>query len=174
MLGAWMAAQSCVTVSTAMAQTGDEETVSTAADTSTTSHRIEAPLLPIRLEGHGAFTWDGEFGAGVRADIPIMDDLASGTRDELCISLGLDVVFLAFEGSDPRTFWPTATVQWTLGITPEFSFYPEFGLAAQIERDGWQGVLPNIGFGLRYHFWRSIALMGRIGWPMAFSLGVTF
>jgi hypothetical protein len=38
----------------------------------------------------------------------------------------------------------------------------------------WQGVFPNVGFGGRYTLHRSIALMGRLGWPMAISLGATF
>ncbi len=177
-LGTWLVTQSCllagVGVGTARADL-DEETVGSEPSGRATSHHIEAPFLPFRLEAHGALTWDGEFGIGARADIPILDDSATtGSRDQLCLTVGVDAVFVAFEGSDPRTFWPTVGVQWTLGITDQFSFYPELGLAALIERDGWQGVLPNIGFGGRYHFYRSIALFGRLGWPMALSLGVTF
>jgi hypothetical protein len=173
MLGALLLVQSSGMVSPALAEDSEGETVSSDQGRATT-HHIEAPLLPFRLEGHGAFTWDGEFGVGGRADIPIMDDTgSSGSRDQLCISVGLDAVFVSFQGSNPRTFWPTAAVQWTLGITPEFSFFPELGLAVKIERDGFDGVLPNIGFGGRYHLYRSVALMGRLGWPMAVSLGVT-
>jgi hypothetical protein len=134
-----------------------------------------APLLPVRVSGHAALTWEGEMGVGGRVDIPLLDKgLMFGSRDELSISAGLDVVFVAFEGTDPLTFWPTATVQWTLGLTPNFSFYPEVGLAGEIEREGWAGVFPNIGFGGRYYLWRSIAVTGRLGWPMAISLGACF
>jgi hypothetical protein len=134
-----------------------------------------APLLPVRVNGHASITWDGELGVGGRVDVPVIEKgLLLSTRDEFAISVGLDVVFVAFEGSDPRTYWPTAAVQWTLGLTPQFSFYPELGLVGQIERDGWQGVLPNIGFGGRYHLWRSVAITGRLGWPMAISLGACF
>jgi hypothetical protein len=38
----------------------------------------------------------------------------------------------------------------------------------------WQGVFPNVGFGGRYTLYRSVALTGRLGWPMAISLGATF
>lgn len=134
------------------------------------------PLLPVRVDGHASFTWDGEFGLGARVDIPIIEQgVLYSSRDELALSVGMDVVFVAFDGGNPLTFWPTATVQWTLGITQSFSFYPEFGLTAQIERDdGFRGVLPNIGFGARYHLYRSIAIVGRLGWPMAISLGACF
>jgi hypothetical protein len=134
-----------------------------------------APLLPVRIGGHAALTWEGEFGVGGRVDIPLIEQgVLFSTRDELAVSVGMDVVFVAFEGSDPLTFWPTGTVQWTLGLTPSFSFYPELGLAAQIERDGIEAILPNIGFGGRYHIWRSVAATGRLGWPMAISLGACF
>jgi hypothetical protein len=134
-----------------------------------------APLLPVRIGAHADLTWDGELGVGGRVDIPILSKgVLFGTRDELSVSVGMDVVFEAFEGSDPLTFWPTATVQWTLGLTPRFSFFPELGLAAEIQREGMEGVLPNIGFGGRYHVWRSVAITGRLGWPMAISLGACF
>lgn len=59
-------------------------------------------------------------------------------------------------------------------MSDNVAFYPEFGLAALIEEgDGWSGVLPNVGFGGRYYLWRSVSLMGRLGWPMALSLGAT-
>jgi hypothetical protein len=134
-----------------------------------------APLLPVRIGGHAAINWEGELGVGGRVDIPLIErGVLFSTRDEFSISVGMDVVFVAFEGTDPRTFWPTATVQWTLGLTDNFSFYPELGLAGSIERDGWDGVYPNIGFGGRYHIWRSVAATGRLGWPMAISLGACF
>src|SRR5262245_43351941 len=82
-----------------------------------------APLLPVRIGGHASLTWEGEMGVGGRVDIPLLDDgIMFGSRDELSISAGLDLVFVAFEGTDPLTFWPTGTVQWTLGLTPKFSF----------------------------------------------------
>ena len=63
----------------------------------------------------------------------------------------------------------------TLGVYERFVFYPELGLAGLIERgDGWGGVSPNVGFGGRYYLLRSVSVMGRLGWPMAISLGATF
>ncbi|MFT3921612.1 MAG: hypothetical protein QM778_03670 [Myxococcales bacterium] len=136
----------------------------------------EEPLLPVRLDGHASITWDGYFGLGARVDIPLIKDgLSYNSKDELAISVGVDVAFVSFsEGDDPLQVWPTAAVQWSLGVTPKFAFYPELGLAAKIERDGWDGVYPNVGFGGRYSLWRSVALLGRVGWPMAISLGGTF
>ncbi len=136
----------------------------------------QEPLLPVRLDGHASLTWDGYFGLGARLDIPVMEEgLAYSSRDELAISLGVDVIFVSFDKTDePLQVWPTATLQWSLGVSERFTFYPELGLAAQIERDGWNGVYPNVGFGGRYSLYRSVALLARVGWPMAISLGCTF
>jgi hypothetical protein len=134
------------------------------------------PFLPVRLDGHAALTWDGYLGIGARVDIPVIKQgLAYSTRDELSISLGCDVAFVSFQsGDEPRQVWPTAAMQWSLGVSEQFTFYPEFGLAAKIEHDGWDGVYPNVGFGGRYALYRSASLLGRVGWPMAISLGATF
>ena len=136
----------------------------------------QKPFLPVRLDGHASITWDGYFGLGARVDIPIMEKgLAYSSRDELSISLGADVVFVSFSADDePLQVWPTATIQWSLGVTEHFTFYPELGLAAEIERQGWNGVFPNVGFGGRYSLYRSASLLARVGWPMAISVGATF
>jgi hypothetical protein len=135
-----------------------------------------APLLPVRLDAHASITWDGTFGLGARVDIPILEKgFAYSSRDELAISIGADLIFVSFDDStNPIDVWPTGVLQWSLGVSERFSFYPELGLTAKIERDGWAGVFPNVGFGGRYYLWRSVALMGRLGWPMAISLGGTF
>ncbi len=134
------------------------------------------PLMPVRLDAHASLTWNGYFGLGGRIDIPIMEKgLAYSTRDQLSVSLGADIIFLSFESRDePLEIWPTGTVQWSLGVTERFTFYPELGLTAKIERERWGGVFPNVGFGGRYSLYRSISLLGRVGWPMAISLGGTF
>lgn len=139
------------------------------------SSDLGKPLLPLRLDGHGSLTWDGFMGFGARADYRIMEQGVMGNaRDELAVSAGADIILLSFEGSDPLEIWPTAAVQWSLGVSERFAFYPELGLAARIDRDGWQGVFPNVGFGGRYYLWRSVSVMGRFGWPMALSIGATF
>ncbi len=139
------------------------------------SGELMAPLLPVRLEGHGALTWEGTVGAGFRTEIPIVKQgVIYNAHDELAVSVGSDFIVLAFEGSRPLDIWPTATLQWTLGVNEHFVFYPELGLSALIDRDGWQGVFPNVGFGGRYYVWRSVSAMARFGWPMALSIGATF
>src|SRR5689334_12878763 len=88
----------CLLQSWALASNAQGQDAQNAQEDGTSRHRLEAPLLPIRIDGHGAITWDGEFGLGGRADIPVINDgFTSGSRDQLCISVGLDVVFVAFE-----------------------------------------------------------------------------
>ncbi len=132
--------------------------------------------MPVRLDGHANLTWDGYFGLGARVDIPVLKHgFAYSTRDELAVSLGCDVIFASFQSNDePLQIWPTAAMQWSLAVSENFTFYPEFGFVAKIERNGWDGVYPNVGFGGRYALYRSVALMARVGWPMAISLGMTF
>lgn len=139
------------------------------------SSKDRSSPLPFRLDAHASVDWESGFGAGARVDIPIFDkDRMYNGRDELAISVGADVMFVSFSGSNRLFVWPTATVQWSLGVSERFVFYPELGLAAKVERHGWDGIYPNIGFGGRYYLVRSAALLGRLGWPMAVSAGATF
>jgi hypothetical protein len=133
------------------------------------------PLLPVRLDAHAALTWESNFGLGGRVDIPLLDTgRLYGATDELSLSVGADVAFVTFGGSDQLFVWPTVTVQWSLGVSENTAVYPELGLAARIREQGWGGMYPNIGFGVRYHLYRSIALHARLGWPIALAGGLTF
>jgi hypothetical protein len=151
-------------------------TASAAAQGTAAQPVEKGALLPLRVEAHAAFTWDAGFGAGARAEISLLGKgrLYDNAHDELALSLGADVTFINFTGSDQVDIWPTALVQWSLGIGERGVFYPELGLAAHIRPDGWGGIYPNIGFGGRYYLHRSVALLGRLGWPMALSLGIAF
>jgi len=70
--------------------------------------------------------------------------------------------------------YPTAVLQWSLGVNDRLAFYPELGLIGYVEDRSWEGVLPNVGFGARYYMHRSFGLHGRVGWPIALSLGTVF
>jgi hypothetical protein len=129
----------------------------------------------VRYDGHAALSWDGDLGAGGRIDISIFDRTRLyDSHDELSLSVGGDVTFLTLGGSNRVTVWPTATVQWSLGASERLAFSPELGLAGEIRESGWGGIYPNIGFGARYYVYRQVSLMGRLGWPIALSLGATF
>ncbi len=157
------------------AERADAQSVEASAEAQTSFDDDDSPLLPVRLDGHGALTWNGSAGVGLRVDVPIMEQgIAFNTRDQLSLTFGVDFMLVSFSGSNSVEGWPSAGVQWTLGVSDEFAFYPELGLAALIDDDGWRGVYPNIGFGGRYYLYRSVAIMGRLGWPMALSAGVTF
>lgn len=133
------------------------------------------PLLPLRLDGHVAITWKGALGLGARADIPLI----SGTfeysaRDELALSLGADVTFAEFNGNTDMEAFPTAALQWAIGVSDRLAFVPEFGVIAHLDEGGWDRLMVNLGFGARYYLHRSLGLQGRFGWPLAVTGGVVF
>ena len=132
-------------------------------------------LLPFRVDVHSALTWEADVGAGLRANISVFDKARlHSANDELAISVGCDVSFITFGGSNRVTSWPTVSVLWSLSVSDRFLLAPELGIVARIERDTWKGIYPNIGFGGRYYLWRSVAITARLGWPMAISLGACF
>lgn len=129
----------------------------------------------LRYDGHATLSWDGDLGAGGRVDISIFDRTRLyDSHDELSLSVGGDVTFLTFGGTNRVTVWPTATVQWSLGASEKLAFSPELGLVGEISQSGWGGIYPNIGFGARYYVYNQVSLMARLGWPVALSLGATF
>jgi hypothetical protein len=152
----------------------------------TTVHAQAAPPLPtygrkvalvprVRLDGHVVTSWDGAFGAGVRADwLLIAGTFQYSTRDELAISFGGDVTFIDFDGSRVVQVFPTAVLQWSIGVDDRLFLYPELGLVAHVNDGDWDGLFPNIGFGARYYLHRTFGLHARFGWPMALSVGAVF
>lgn len=137
--------------------------------------RAKRSLLPFRTDLHGVLTWEAEFGAGLRADIPIFDEtrLYNG-RDEIALSAGCDVSFVTFGGQNRVTFWPTVALQWSLSVSERFVLYPELGIVAQIQPQSFKGLWPNVGFGGRINVYRTLDVLLRLGWPMAVTVGLTF
>lgn len=132
-------------------------------------------LLPFRVDAHASLTWEADVGAGLRLDIPVMSrSRMRAAGDELAISVGADVSFVTFGGSDRLTAWPVVMGQWTLGVSERFAFYPEVGLVARFEGRDFKGVYPGVGFGGRVQLYKMLSLLGRLGWPMAVSIGLTF
>jgi hypothetical protein len=134
------------------------------------------PLMPhVRLDGHVALSWDGAFGVGVRADwLLIEGTFKYSQRDELAVSAGADVTFVRFDGAQVVEVYPTAVLQWSIGVSDRLYLYPEFGFVGHVDDGRWDGLFPNIGFGTRYYFARSLGMHARFGWPIAFSAGAVF
>jgi hypothetical protein len=133
------------------------------------------PLLPVRLDAHVALSWDGSLGVGGRMDFPLISGtFRYSTRDELAVSVGGDVTFISFRGTQHTEVFPALALQWSLGVNDRFYFFPEFGFSAHVISGAWDGVHATIGFGARYYLRRSLSLQGKLGWPMALSLGATF
>ena len=134
-------------------------------------------LLPVRLDGHLALTWEGGFGLGARADIPIVKSFRYAPRDELALSIGADVAFAWFDGARKVEGYPSLALQWSLSVSDRFAFVPELGLGARINNEGSRGIdelIPVLAFGARCYLRRSIGLSARLGWPVAISVGAVF
>jgi len=133
------------------------------------------PLLPVRLDAHVALTWDGSVGVGGRVDFPLVSGtFRYSTRDELALSVGGDVTFISFDGTQRVEVFPALTLQWSLGVNDRFYFFPEFGFSAHVSGGTWDGFYPSLGFGARYYLRRSLSVQAKLGWPMALSAGATF
>lgn len=150
-------------------------TATTAQSAERSFGRVD-PLLPIRVDSHVVMDWEGALGTGGRADIPLISapDLGYSDRDEIALSLGCDVTFIALDGDSGVRVYPVVAFQWSMSVSERFFFYPEVGLTARIDSAGWNGLSPNLGFGARYYLGRSFGIFGRLGWPMALSGGTVF
>lgn len=132
-------------------------------------------LLPLRLDGHVGVRWDGAPALGVRADLPlVVGTFRYSPRDELAVSLGADLSVSQLGDENTLDFYPTAALQWSLGVNERLAFVPELGLIGHFDADGWRRPLANLGFGARYYLRRSFGLQARFGWPIAFTAGVVF
>jgi hypothetical protein len=131
--------------------------------------------LPFRVDVHGVLTWEAEIGTGLRADILLFNETSGfNGRDEIALSVGCDLSFITFGGTNRLTVWPTATVQWSLAVREHFVLYPELGIVAQLPPGQFKGLYPNVGVGGRINVYRSLDVLVRLGWPMAVSVGLTF
>lgn len=139
------------------------------------SQRGRALLPYVRTDLHGVLTWEAEFGAGLRADILLFGEtrLYSG-RDEIAVSVGCDLSFVTFGGTNRVTVWPTVAMQWSLSVTERFVLYPELGIVAEVRPGDFKGLFPNVGFGGRIKAYETLDVLVRLGWPMAVSAGLTF
>lgn len=151
------------------------------AEAATASHHH---ISGVRFDVHADLGGYASVGAGFRADIPIMrEGLLTNADDELAISLGVDAFFANFyhdyyDGGP--YFAPVAVAQWNFYLGPEWSIFPEAGVAFYI---GDEDYLPRglpvyatlaLGFGARYHFTERNALLMRVSRPAGLQVGVTF
>lgn len=134
----------------------------------------KAPLLPLRIDGHVALTWEGGFGVGGRAEFPVVKSFRYASRDELAISVGADLAFLWVDGRRTVETYPSVQLQWALGVTERFALVPELGIGARIQERSWDGFIPSLAFGMRYYLSRSFGVSARLGWPVALSGGAIF
>lgn len=136
-------------------------------------------IYGVRPELHAGIGWHGEVGVGGRADIPIVPSgVIEGIDDELAISPGGEL-YLETDGDADVTVSALVAAQWNFYFQPEWSVFPEVGIALHIGDRGRRddtdlrlGLL--VGGGARYHWSSRNALVMRLCWPFGLQIGVTF
>jgi hypothetical protein len=157
------------------------------------AHDVEEHIGPdhnqiegVRLDVHADFGSYGAFGAGLRADIPIVPNgIIDGVmNDEIAFSPGVEVFFLEYYGDryvGGPYFMPLAMLQWNFYIGDDWSVFPEAGIAlyagnADYLPRGHGGVYAAFatGIGARYHFSPRNSVLLRASWPAGLQVGLTF
>jgi hypothetical protein len=132
----------------------------------------------VRPELHVGLGWGAELGVGARVDIPIVPrGFVDDVHDEFALSPGADVFF-----DDGVGVAALLAAQWNFYLRPEWSVFPELGLALIFgDHDRGRGnddddvrLRPLFAVGGRYHWSRRNALVLRVGWPLGIQVGVTF
>jgi hypothetical protein len=131
---------------------------------------------------HLGLGWGAELGFGARLDIPLVPrGFIDDVHDEFALSPGVDLFFDA-GGDDEIGVAALVAAQWNFYLDPEWSLFPELGLALIFgdhdrgrgnDRDGVR-VRPFLAVGGRYHWSRRNALVLRLGFPLGFQIGITF
>jgi hypothetical protein len=131
----------------------------------------------VRPELHVGIGWGGELGFGGRIDIPIVPTgFISGVNDEFALSPGGDLYFAGGKG-DGLSGDALLATQWNFYLQPEWSVFPELGVALIFGADGKHGRLrpsPVFALGGRYHWSTRNALVLRMAWPFGLQVGFTF
>lgn len=144
------------------------------ADESIIKHPGDHPSYRFEAEPHGLvgfggpFERQGDFGAGFRGTVVIVDNgFVKTINNSVGIGFGGDIFFRR------GTFYVPVVMQWNFWLSPHWSVFgePGFGIAANGFRDRF--FHPTIYAGGRYHFNDRIALTMRIGYPSV-SVGVSF
>jgi hypothetical protein len=136
----------------------------------------------VRPELHVGLGWDAELGVGARVDIPIVPSgFIDELHDEFALSPGGDLYF-DIGDDDDLALAGVFAAQWNFYLHPEWSVFPELGLAL-IFRDHDHGRGDDdadlhlhllFAAGGRYHWSRRNALVMRLSWPFGLQVGITF
>jgi hypothetical protein len=142
-----------------------------------------------RPELHTSVGAHGDFGTGVRLDLPIVPwGILRHGHDEFALSPGIDFQFLDFGKDHNLLLMPQLATQWNFYFRRGWSIFPELGVCVVIGDVGHDyqplhhhgsigtsataidGVL---AFGARRHFTSRTSLVMRAGWPSGFQVGFT-
>ncbi len=155
-----------------------------AAEPATTTHHNES----VRVDLHAAVESQLMLGLGGRFEFAVAPQgLLASSDDELSLSVGTDIFFLALAGQDPAPApyaAPVVALQWSF-FKGNWSLYPEAGAAVHVSLDrdedavfgrsgGWLYLEPNIAVGARYHLGSGTIFTTKVGWPGGLQAGLAF
>ncbi|MGZ3451327.1 MAG: hypothetical protein ACXWUG_25890 [Polyangiales bacterium] len=158
------------------------------------------PKYKLEVEPHldiQYFGWDHSangFGPGVRFSIPIVSPgFIPKLNNSVAISFGADFLHyspayrncqgnVCGEGPDYWVLYLPVAMQWNFWITDKISAFGEPGLLIRTDFGrcdvaycGSRGspFYPVFNAGARFHFWESVALTVRAGYPTGLSVGAS-
>lgn len=116
-----------------------------------------------------------EFGAGLRASIPIVDPgFIPKLNNTVAITFGMDITNCRYCRKDVSLYLPEVGLQWNFFFSNKFSAFADLGF--QLRNVGFYSeVTPDFFamIGGRFHINRSVALTARLGYPF-FTFGASF
>jgi len=132
------------------------------------------PHLLVGLWGVPGPGNDAGVGAGFRGSVVIVDNgFVRTINNSVAISFGLD--WINYDNDD--FVWLPVAMQWNFWLSEHWSVFGEPGLALRFNDDRFDDDT-DLDFvfyaGGRYHFSDTVSLTMRLGWPSAFSIGVSF
>jgi hypothetical protein len=190
---------SLVAVGLAVAVPSSAEAASTIRSPNPPQYKVE--IEPHGIFAGDVLYYEGTtgFGAGVRFSIPLMSPgFIKTINDSIAISFGPDLVHFdsyryncgggyCYNGTDFwRLYFPVA-MQWNFWLTDKWSVFGEPGLVFRHDfvsdycppgvactANGVHTIDFAFWAGARFHFSDRVALTMRVGFPEAFSIGVSF
>jgi hypothetical protein len=135
----------------------------------------------LRGELHLGLGWRSQVGFGGRVDIPIVPEgLVEGVEDELALSPGAELYFDDDrDDDDDVALAAVVAAQWNFYLHPQWSVFPELGLALIAGDRGRRDdddvrLRLLLAVGGRYHFSSRNSLVLRICSPFGVQIGITF
>jgi len=133
-----------------------------------------------RLDAHLNLGFYGTLGAGMRVDIPLLQDgLLHGKNDDISITFGADLfwIYRTYASLNVNPFGLSIPVaaQWNVPLGSKWTIAPELGLVVTPFNYNYvYAVWPHVALGFRYKFNPRNEFLIRSVLPTGLQIGLTF